>query len=86
MTKEEENDAIKALHLPSEVKRLEQENVDLRKIVFDLQSSLRDQFATAALTGWLADSRVSVVPGEDEMPIAKGCYRLADAMLQARKC
>ena len=44
----------------------------------DYESELRDQFATAALTGLLI--RKTAEPGE----IARRAWELADAMLQAR--
>lgn len=43
--------------------------------------SLRDWFAGQALAGMLADSNVKGQP----VVIADGAYRLADAMLEARK-
>lgn len=50
--------------------------------------SLRDYFAAAALTGFLA-SRSSGQPvaniADSEVPLTVHAYRLADAMLKARK-
>lgn len=48
--------------------------------------SLRDYFAAAALTGFLANPSVSggiVVDGK-KLPHADACYAMADAMLKAR--
>lgn len=42
---------------------------------------LRDYFAAAALQGLLADPNV----GGEPLKIATTCYRLADAMLEARQ-
>ena len=48
---------------------------------FLMQTTLRDQFAMAALTGLLANERND---GTAEA-IANVCYKAADAMLEARK-
>jgi len=46
------------------------------------QVTLRDQFAMAALTGFMASGDAAI--GNDG-PIAKLAYRFADAMLEARR-
>lgn len=48
--------------------------------------SLRDQFAMAALTGWLASfPNGAVVNAEAESDVAKACYTMADAMMKQRE-
>lgn len=44
--------------------------------------ALRDYFAAAALTGFLASDRRST---SDEDVISESAYKLSDAMLEARK-
>lgn len=49
------------------------------------RQALRDQFAMAALTGYLASFEPMGEPSEYASSIAKDCYQLADAMMEARK-
>lgn len=49
------------------------------------RETLRDQFAMAALTGYLASFEPMDEPSEYASSIAIDCYRLADAMMEARK-
>ncbi|AOI57410.1 hypothetical protein [Burkholderia diffusa] len=46
--------------------------------------TLRDYFAAKALAGTLADSNVTLQAAQDADILAKGVYRIADAMLRAR--
>lgn len=49
------------------------------------RETLRDRFAMAALTGYLASFEPMDEPSEYATSIAIDCYRLADACLEARK-
>ena len=64
--------------LQCQVRFLETENRTLRQ-------NLRDEFAKAALTGYLASYEPLDDPIEYSKSIAGDCYVLADAMLEARK-
>ena len=46
---------------------------------------LRDYFAAKALQGYLASMAENVEPVEVASTIAEDCYKLADAMLDARQ-
>lgn len=48
------------------------------------EAPLRDQFATAALTGYLASTGDDFEPADVASSIARECYLLADCMLEAR--
>jgi len=50
----------------------------------DLEIPLRDQFACAALTGIIAGQRGMIDEG-DWPSVAKECYGISDALLEARK-
>ncbi|WP_334004283.1 hypothetical protein [Burkholderia cepacia] len=47
--------------------------------------TLRDYFAAKALAGTLADPNVTLRATQDADILAKGVYRIADAMLRARE-
>lgn len=57
----------------------------LEKELAAARQTLRDQFALAALTGCLASFGEMDDPSEYASSIAIDCYRLADAMMEARK-
>lgn len=63
--------------LQTQNRHLERENRSLRR-------NLRDEFAMAALTGCLMNCEISA-PAEFSQSIANDCYKLADAMLEARQ-
>lgn len=48
-----------------------------------VEIELRDRFAAAALTGLLSDPELHKVNGVSTF--ARDCYKMADAMLEARK-
>lgn len=48
--------------------------------VFDFPT-IRDQFAMAALTGWCTQD----LPSQPYAIVARECYEIADAMMEARK-
>jgi hypothetical protein len=50
----------------------------------DDNSALRDQFAMAALTGLLADSRTVADAAGPQRNLAERAYQIANAMLEAR--
>jgi hypothetical protein len=51
-----------------------------------LQATLRDHFAMAALTGmFAADTEDCFLGINNEILRARGCYKMADAMMAARK-
>lgn len=80
MTKAEESAAIKEHHLPIEIKRLQGEVATLKGAVDLYRETLRDRFAMAAVTG------LTVSEGDiDEELCARFAYRMADAMMEARK-
>jgi hypothetical protein len=62
----------------AQVRHLERELAAARE-------TLRDRFAMAALTGYLASWAPHEEPCEFSSSIAEDCYRLADAMMEARK-
>jgi hypothetical protein len=64
--------------LNKQAQYLERENRKLRR-------TLRDEFAQAALTGYLASFEPTGEPTEFSQSIARDCYVMADAMLEARK-
>jgi hypothetical protein len=47
--------------------------------------SLRDWFAGQALAGWLADPNIRINDDEDRANVGHNLYKIADAMLLARK-
>lgn len=50
------------------------------------RTTLRDQFAMAALTGmFAADTEDCHLGMNNEILRARGCYKMADAMIKARK-
>ena len=52
----------------------------------DKERTLRDQFAMAALTGWLSSyDKDAGFPTGYVGGIAESCYMMADAMLKARE-
>lgn len=57
----------------------------LEKELAASRETQRDRFAMAALTGYLASFEPSEEPSEYASSIAIDCYRLADAMMEARK-
>lgn len=64
---------------------LEAKIFGLENEVCSLKATLRDCFAQAALTGYLSSFEPMEDPSEYSSSIAIDCYRLADAMLEARK-
>lgn len=48
-----------------------------------LQQGLRDEFAKAALSGYMAGIRAQISP-EKQIEIAKGLWSTADAMIETR--
>lgn len=64
--------------LQANARHLERENRSLRR-------KLRDDFAMAALTGYLSSWAPHEEPCEFSNSIAEDCYKLADAMLKARE-
>lgn len=63
--------------LSSQVKFLERENRHLR-------NALRDDFAKAALVGYLASFEPTEEPVEYSESVARDCWVMADAMLATR--
>lgn len=57
----------------------------LEKELATARKTLRDQFAMAALTGYLASFEPMEEPTEYSSSIAMDAYRLADAMMEARE-
>lgn len=55
--------------------------------VMEPHASLRDQFAMAALTGWLAAGEAGIWNHTDDVlrEVAQEPYRMADAMMKARE-
>jgi hypothetical protein len=51
----------------------------------DMVKNLRDEFAMAGLTGVMANTGHAQAAGGNSASIAKACYSLADAMMEARK-
>lgn len=64
--------------LAAQVLNLERELAAAREI-------LRDRFAMAALTGYLASFEPMEEPSEYATSIALDCYRLADVMMEVRQ-
>ena len=62
----------------AQVRYLERENRALRR-------TLRDEFAMAALTGYLASFNADGDPVEVRSAIARDIWALADALLESRK-
>jgi hypothetical protein len=53
--------------------------------LLDAKKSLRDEFAMAALTGEIANSAHEPLGNIDMPRLAAWAYRIADAMMEARK-
>lgn len=64
--------------LECQVRNLERELAASRE-------TLRDRFAMAALTGYLASFEPTEEPSEYATSIALDCYRLADVMMEVRE-
>ena len=55
------------------------------RVQFQPGMTLRDYFAAAALTGWIASFGESNPLPKDASAMASAMYRIADGMLEARK-
>ena len=58
--------------------------VKSQQVVMNAQPTLRDQFAMAALAGWIARGQ-SPTHQDDPDTLADFSYQMADAMLRARQ-
>jgi hypothetical protein len=88
MTKEQENEAIAAHHLPIRIKELEAQVVTLAAERDTLREALRDRFAMAALTGFTSGGWGLKGCPEGDVPVdifAEDAFAVADAMMEARK-
>jgi len=57
----------------------------LEKELAASRETLRDRFAMAALTGYLASFEPTEEPSEYASSIAIDCFRLADVMMEVRE-